>query len=55
VNKTKKGKYIVIEGHDGTGKSTQVSLLRAKLDSIGIDSIEFHEPAGSPINNPELD
>ena len=49
MNKTKTGKYIVIEGHDGTGKSTQVSLLRAKLDSIGIDSIEFHEPAGSPI------
>ena len=43
------GKYVVIEGHDGTGKSTQVSFLRAKLDSIGIDSIEFHEPAGSPI------
>lgn len=43
------GKYIVIEGHDGTGKSTQVSLIRKKLKKIGIDSVEFHEPAGTPI------
>lgn len=41
------GKYIVIEGHDGTGKSTQVSLVRKKLAAEGIDSIEFHEPGGS--------
>jgi len=43
------GKYVVIEGHDGTGKSTQVGLIRQKLLQIGIDSIEFHEPAGSPM------
>lgn len=44
-----RGKYIVIEGHDGTGKSTQVALLRERLAKHGIDSIEFHEPEGSPI------
>lgn len=43
------GKYIVIEGHDGTGKSTQVGLLRSKLATKGIESIEFHELEGSPI------
>ena len=43
------GKYIVIEGSDGTGKSTQVQLLREKLKTKGIDSIEFHEPEGAPI------
>lgn len=43
------GKYVVIEGHDGTGKSTQVGIIRKKLQDIGIDSIEFHEPEGSPI------
>ena len=45
----KPGKYIVIEGHDGTGKSTQVSQIRKKLSDCKIKSIEFHEPAGSPV------
>jgi dTMP kinase len=44
-----RGKYIVIEGGDGTGKSTQVQLLRSRLTTRGIDSIEFHEPQGTPI------
>lgn len=44
----KTGKYIVIEGHDGTGKSTQVGIIRQKLLEIGVNSIEFHEPAGTP-------
>jgi len=39
-----RGKYIVIEGQDGTGKSTQVERLRKRLKSNGIESIEFHEP-----------
>lgn len=42
-----RGKYIVIEGSDGTGKSTQVKLLREKLATRGINSIEFHEPQGT--------
>ena len=46
----KPGRYVVIEGHDGTGKSTQVELMREWLkNEYQIDSIEFHEPAGSPI------
>ena len=43
------GKYVVIEGHDGTGKSTQVGIVRQKLKEHGIDSVEFHEPEGTPI------
>lgn len=43
------GKYIVIEGNDGTGKSTQVEIIRRKLEEQGIESIEFHEPQGTPI------
>lgn len=43
------GKYVVIEGHDGTGKSTQVSLVRELLLEHGIESIEFHEPEGTPV------
>lgn len=45
----KPGKYIVIEGHDGTGKSTQISQIRKKLSDCKIKSIEFHEPAGSSV------
>lgn len=45
------GKYIVIEGTDGTGKSTQVGLLRETLSEQGIESVEFHEPEGVPIAN----
>jgi dTMP kinase len=46
------GKYIVIEGNDGTGKSTQVELLAAWLrDERGIETITTHEPAGAPIAN----
>lgn len=43
------GKYIVIEGHDGTGKSTQVESIRQRLKERGIASIEFHEPQGTPM------
>jgi dTMP kinase len=46
-----RGKYIVIEGSDGTGKSTQVALLREKLGRKGVDSVEFHEPGGLPITD----
>ncbi|HEY1085345.1 MAG TPA: dTMP kinase [Candidatus Saccharimonadales bacterium] len=44
-----RGKYIVIEGNDGTGKSTQVKLLREYLSSKGIESSEYQEPSGTPI------
>ncbi len=45
-----RGKYIVIEGHDGTGKSTQVDMLRDYLNNEHhIDTEEIHEPAGVPI------
>lgn len=43
------GKYIVIEGNDGTGKSTQVELLAAWLKTQGINSFIAHEPAGTPM------
>jgi len=44
----REGKYIVIEGNDGTGKSTQVEKIRERLSEQAIESIEFHEPAGTP-------
>ncbi|MCA9335481.1 hypothetical protein KC967_01120 [Candidatus Saccharibacteria bacterium] len=42
-----RGKSIVIEGNDGTGKSTQVELLAGWLqDTYDISSLTIHEPDG---------
>lgn len=42
-----RGKSIVIEGNDGTGKSTQVELIARRLqEEYGIDSLTIHEPDG---------
>lgn len=44
-----RGKYIVIEGGDGTGKTTQLELLDEYLRSRGIKTYVAHEPGGTPI------
>ena len=38
------GKIIVIEGLDGSGKSTQIELLKTKLEKTGIDYKYIHFP-----------
>ena len=38
-----RGKYIVIEGSDGTGKSTQIDLLKKFLNKKGFISKTIHE------------
>lgn len=45
-----RGTYIVIEGADGTGKNTQVELLKSWLKEQGINVFEqeISEPAGTP-------
>lgn len=45
---SKRGKYIVIEGNDGTGKSTQVERLEQRLLALGIECSQIHEPDGVP-------
>ena len=44
-----RGKYIVIEGGDGTGKTTQADILQKYLESQGKQVIHLKEPGGSPI------
>jgi dTMP kinase len=43
-----RGKFIVFEGCEGLGKTTQVKHLSAYLESIGIDHIVTREPGGTP-------
>lgn len=43
------GRYIVIEGQDGTGKTTQADLLKDYLEQKGYSVIHIKEPGGSPV------
>ena len=42
------GKFIVFEGIDGAGKSTQVALLTERLSSLGYDVHLTAEPTAAP-------
>lgn len=46
--KVKKGILIVFEGIDGSGKSTQIQILRNILDDKGLDVVVFREPSKGP-------
>jgi dTMP kinase len=41
--------YIVVEGIDGSGKSTQAAMLAAELRAVGIEVVEVRQPSDSPI------
>ena len=43
-----KGKFIVFEGTDGSGKSTQMKLLSQYLTERAVPNFCTHEPTGSP-------
>lgn len=43
------GLFVVLEGGDGVGKSTQCDLLAAWLGEQGHEVVRTHEPGGSPI------
>lgn len=47
---TQRGKYIVIEGSDGTGKTTQADRLETYLSQRDIQVIHLKEPGGSPVS-----
>lgn len=44
-----RGKFIVFEGIDGSGKSSQIELLQQKLEDIGIRCVTTFEPTKGPI------
>lgn len=43
-----RGRFITLEGGEGTGKSTQALRLRGWLAARGIDALTTREPGGSP-------
>ena len=43
-----KGKFIVFEGTDGSGKSTQMKMLGKYLKAKGVPCYPTHEPTDSP-------
>lgn len=45
-----KGKFVTIEGCEGSGKSTQLRLLSENLKEAGVDFILTREPGGSVIS-----
>ncbi len=45
------GKYIVIEGADGTGKSTQLELLKQYVTEQGHNVLVIQEPGGDPLSD----
>jgi dTMP kinase len=44
-----RGRFIVLEGIDGVGKSTQVALLGAWLDALGLARVTTREPGGTAV------
>lgn len=46
-----KGKFIVLEGIDGSGKSSQTGPLVKRLEELGVPCRETREPTGGPVGS----
>ncbi|HEY3813819.1 MAG TPA: dTMP kinase [Caulobacteraceae bacterium] len=44
----KRGKFLTLEGGEGTGKSTQAARLVDRLRGRGIEVVQTREPGGTP-------
>jgi dTMP kinase len=49
TNGARRGTFITFEGPEGSGKSTQMKMLAARLREAGRDVLESQEPGGTPI------
>jgi len=45
----KRGMFITVEGTDGSGKTTQINLMKSYLEGKGYDVIVTREPGGTSI------
>lgn len=48
--KAKRGYFITFEGGDGSGKSTQIDILKDRLEKKGYDVLLTREPGGTRIS-----
>ncbi len=48
---SKHGILISLEGPDGAGKTTQISLLAAKVKQAGFVTLQTREPGGTPLGD----
>lgn len=46
-----KGKFIVLEGIDGSGKSSQIGPLVRRLEGLGVRCRADREPTGGPVGS----
>jgi len=44
-----KGVFVTLEGGEGTGKTTQLALLAARVESLGWSAVVTREPGGTPL------
>ena len=42
-------RFVVLEGPDGVGKTTQIALLSTWLEAIGLPHLTTREPGGTPL------
>ena len=45
------GRFIVLEGGDATGKSTQIERLVARLEQRGVEVVATFEPGATPLGH----
>jgi dTMP kinase len=43
------GKFIVIEGMEGAGKSSAIAVIESTLNKYGIEYVNTREPGGTPL------
>jgi len=44
-----RGKFLVIEGSEGSGKSTNLAFMKQKIEAAGVELVVTREPGGTPL------